>query len=307
MEEQLFPLPALEPAYDQAVWLYLYRDFSEDERDRADERVCLRFGFSSYPQHKLVHPETLAIVGDTGRSVESFLSAMQRTEVKVSKTTDAGSLLADAEKRAIKLETSPTVKAAEGALEDEDVVVRLRAIQILSKEKPAAIVRRAEGLLAVHNDPLRYAVCEALAKEGDASAARALDAVIEKPEGTLNPNVLRMHAIQALARCGDAESIDVLAPFADKTQFSNSLTRSVAKALAAIAGREKKHKDRVRELLIGTFPDANEDERMQRSVLLLAKDVHTALEELTGRNVDFPGGYDTKGVEKLRRDWSRKR
>jgi len=119
MEEQLFPLDALRPAYDKAVWLYVYRDFTEDERDRADERVCLRFGFSSYPQHKLVHPETLEIVGDTGRSVESFLGAMERTKVKVSKTTEAAGLLAAAEERARKLEASPTAKAAEGALEDE--------------------------------------------------------------------------------------------------------------------------------------------------------------------------------------------
>jgi len=307
MEEQLFPQEALRPAYDKAVWLYVYRDFSEDERDRTDERVCLRFGFSSYPQHKLVHPETLEIVGDTGRSVESFLGAMERTKVKVSKTSAAAGLLAGAEERARKLEASPTVKAAEGALEDEDVVVRLRAIQILSEEKPAAIVKRAEGLLSVANDPLRYAVCEALAKEGDTSAARALDAVVSKPEGTLNPNVLRMHAVQALARCGDAESIEAMAPLADRSQFRNALTKTVVTTLVEIAKREKKRKDRVREILVGTFPDPATDERDQRIVTSLAKSVHDALEDLTGRSVDFPGDYDAKGVEKLRRDWSRKK
>jgi hypothetical protein len=307
MEEQLLPLEALRPAYDKAVWLYVYRDFSADERDRADERICLRFGFSSYPQHKLVHPETLEIVGDTGRSVESLLGAMERTKVKVSKTHDAGSLLAAADARAAKLEEAPTVKAAEGALEDEDVVVRLRAIQILSQEKPAAIVRRAKGLLSFANDPLRYAVCEALAKEGDASAARALDAVVAKPEGTLNPNVLRMHAVRALARCGDAQSLDTLAPLADRSQFRNALTKTVVTTLAAIGARERKQKDRVRELLVGALPDAASDEREQAIVVQVARHVHDALEELTGRNVDFPGDYDARGVERLRAAWSRKR
>jgi hypothetical protein len=307
MEEQLFPLEALEPAYDQAVWLYVYRDFSEDERDRADERICLRFGFTSYPQHKLVHPETLEIIGDSGRSVESLLGAFERAKVKVGKTTDAAGLLTAAEERAKKLEASPTAKAAEGALEDEDLVVRLRAIQILSEERPGAIVRRAEGLLAVENDPLRYAVCEALAKEGDPSAARALDALVVAPKGSLNPNVLRSHAVQALARCGDTESVDVLAPHADGSQFRNYLTRRVVTTLAAIAEREKGERDRVRDLLVGTFPEPQDDERMQRIALGLAQHVHTTLKTLTGRKVDFPGDYDERGLAKLRRDWSRVR
>jgi len=168
-------------------------------------------------------------------------------------------------------------------------------------------VKRADGLLAVPNDPLRYAVCDALAEAGDTSAARALDAVLSKPEGTLNPNVLRMHAVQALARCGDARSLEALAPLADKSQYRNALTRSVVATLGAIGQREKKQKERVRALLVAAFPDPVADEREQRIALLLARDVQKALEELTGRSVDFPGDYDAQGVERLRREWSRGR
>ena len=103
MEEQLLPLPELEPAYEKAVWLYVFRDFSGDERDRADERIALRFGFSSYPQHKLVNPETLELIADTGRSIESFTRALTTTMVKISKTTDAAGRLRAAEERAIRL------------------------------------------------------------------------------------------------------------------------------------------------------------------------------------------------------------
>ncbi len=306
MEEQLFPRAELAPAYDQAVWLYVYRDFSEDERDRTDERVALRFGFSSYPQHKLIDPVTLEIVGDSGRSVESLLAAFGRAAIDVPKTTDAGSRLVAAEKRARKLEATPTVKAAEGALEDEDVVVRLRALAILAKEKPASIVHRAQGLLAVENDGVRYATCKALAAAGDTDIARDLDAVLATPGKTLNPNVLRMHVVQALARCGDAASIDALAPFADKSQARNALTKSVATTLVAIAERaDAASRDRARDLLIGTLPDAAEDERSQRIVVGLAKHVHEALSKLTGRRVKFPSDYDERGVEALRSAWSR--
>ena len=89
MEEQLLPLPALKPAYEKAVWLHVYRDFSGNDADRAAERICLRFGFSSYPQHHLVHPVTLARLADTGRSVESFLGSFARAKVGKIGTTDA--------------------------------------------------------------------------------------------------------------------------------------------------------------------------------------------------------------------------
>ena len=68
MEEQLLPLAELKPAYDRAVWLYVYRDFSGNDADRAAEDVCLRLGMTSYPQHFLLHPESLEDLADTGRA-----------------------------------------------------------------------------------------------------------------------------------------------------------------------------------------------------------------------------------------------
>ncbi len=317
MEEQLFPLSDLEPAYKKAVWLYLYRDFSDSDRDRAEERAAMRFGFSSYPQHKLVNPETLEIVGDTGRSVERFLSAVNTARVKVRKTSAAPSRLASADERARALEklagsgdkpSKKALKAAAEALEDDDVVVRIRALQILSKGSPESVTPHAESLLETPNDLLRYAVCNALATTGDETAATPLQALVEKPTGTLNPNVLRMHAVKALARCGDAKSVDVLAPLADRTQFRNSTTRTVVTTLVAIATRQKGAAAKstvkaVRGLLTGTYPDAQDDERMQRIALALAKHVHKALGELTGKKVKFPGDYDAKAVERLRSAW----
>jgi len=227
--------------------------------------------------------------------------------MKLPRTSDAAARLQAAEQRAIKLEEKPTVKAAESALEDEDLVVRLRALDILAEERPEAIVKRAKGLLQVPSDPVRYATCKALAKSGDTSAARALDAVLNDPKASLNPNVLRMNAVQALARCGDEQSVDALAPFANKTAFRNALTRSVVTTLVAIAEREKGAKKRVQALLVDTFPDPAEDERSERIVMALARHVQDALKTLTGKKVDFPGDYDEKSVAKLRAAWAKKR
>ena len=44
----MLPNPALKKNYDQVVWVYVYRDFSKSERDRAAERISLRFGVTSW-------------------------------------------------------------------------------------------------------------------------------------------------------------------------------------------------------------------------------------------------------------------
>jgi hypothetical protein len=43
---------------------------------------------------------------------------------------------------------------------DEDVVVYLRALRVCAKRRPDAVLSRARELLAIDNDPLRYAVLE---------------------------------------------------------------------------------------------------------------------------------------------------
>jgi hypothetical protein len=81
VEGQLLPDPQLRPAYEKVVWLYVYRDFSGGPADLAAERVALRLGMTAYPQHLLVDPSSLGILADTGRSVASFLGAVDRTQV----------------------------------------------------------------------------------------------------------------------------------------------------------------------------------------------------------------------------------
>ena len=127
----MLPNPAIADTYDKVVWVYVYRDFSKSKADRAAERISLRFGVSSWPQLFLADPATMKILKHTGRSVESFQKAVGATKVKPTRKLDAAERIAAAEKRAIALESRPSAKAAKKAIDDEDIVVRTRALAIL--------------------------------------------------------------------------------------------------------------------------------------------------------------------------------
>ena len=286
----MLPNPQLKKNYDEVVWVYVYRDFSKNERDRAAERISLRFGVTSWPQLFLVDPATMKILRHTGRKVESFQAAVAGAKVKPSRTLDAHARVAAAEKRAIELENKKSAKLAKKRLDDEDIVVRTRALEIVAKKDPKIVVKRAEELLQVPNDPFRYAVCGVLKEAGDPKAAPALHAIVEQPKQSLNPNVLRIRAVQALSTCGNAASIDVIAPFATSGAYFNGLTGISVDAIAAIAKREKKSSKHAYKVLRGAYPPPGTDERSQRASVALAKRVHRACRDPR----PFPKVYDEK-------------
>jgi len=294
----LLPNPQLKDAYEKIVWVYVYRDFSKSKADRAAERISLRFGVTSWPQLFLADPATMKILAHTGRKVKSFNGAVERTMVKPARTLAAAERVAAAEKRAILLENKPSVGAAKKHIDDEDIVVRTRALEILAAKKPALVVARAQELLAVPNDPFRYAVCQVLAKAADPKAARALEALVRDPKPSLNPNVLRIRAVQALATCGNAESVAVIAPHASSGVYFNGLTGVSVDALAAIAKRDRGARKAVDRVLRASYPpppkDAN-DKRAMRACVALAKRVHTA----RGAKISFPKVYDAESRESL--------
>lgn len=297
----MLPDPALKPAYEKIVWLYVYRDFSKSPSDLAAERVSLRLGMTSYPQHLLVDPSTLEILADTGRAVPGFLDAVERTKVR--KGEGAAARIREAEERAAALERSGSVASAKKALADEDVVVRYRAVQILAEKEPRSIAAEAEALLATPNDPFRFEVCRALKKTGDGQAARILERVLSDPEQSLNPNVLRIEAAGALAACGDRESVKALAPFATTGEWRNGLTGIAVDVIAEIAKREKAARPAAKEALLAAYPKPSADPNERRGVEALAKRVHEALAAVTGKKVDFPKEYDGKALERLRKAW----
>ena len=251
MEKQLLPNVALKPAYSSAVWLYVFRDFTNSEADRAAERISLRFGLTSWPQHLLVDPDSLRVVGNTGRSVQSFLKAVDRaaTGVKPTRSLKSADRVALAEARAIELEKNPTVSLARKHLIDSDIVVRFRALSVLAAKAPRDVAAQAQELLAVPNDPFRYEVCQVLAKTGNVEAADALAEIVKRPTNSRNPNVLRINAVKALGACGDEKAVAVISRFASSGEFLNGLTGVSVGALAAIAQRKPAAKKAVQNVL----------------------------------------------------------
>lgn len=299
VEQQLLPNPALKAVYDDAVWVYVYRDFTRKGLDHHAERISLRFGVTSWPQLFLADPHTLAILAHTGRTKESFLAAVGRTKVKRTRSRAAVEAMQAAEKRADEFEKRASVKLAKERIDDPDIVVRQLALGVLANKAPKTIVARAGELLAVPNDPFRYEVCRVLKEAADPDAALALAAVAKTPRDSLNPNVLRIRAVQALAACGDARAVPVIAEFARTGAYFNGLTGISVDALAAIAKRHRRARPAVRTALQSAYPPPApaDDARATRACVALAKRIHRAL----GETGPFPTVYDEKARRRLMR------
>jgi hypothetical protein len=296
----LLPNPALKPVYDEVIWVYVYRDFTSRGQDRDAERVSWRFGVTSWPQLFLADPRTLAILTHTGREPESFLAAVRRTSVDRDDSPEALAALAEAEQRADELERTRSVGLARYGIDDEDIVVRYLSLRILADRAPKEVVARARELLHVPNDPFRYEVCDVLKAERAASAKEALEALVADPADSLNPNVLRIRAVGALAECGDAGSISAIAPHASSGAWNNGLTGLAVDALAAIGKRHRDARADVRAVLRRSYPDpaGATDDRAKRACVGLAKRVHAAL----GERGPFPDPYDAAARERLMRN-----
>ncbi len=307
LEEQLLPHKDLAPLYDQAVWLYVYRTFQRDEADRAAERISLRFGVTSWPQLLLVDPLKLTVTTRAGRTLPTFKEAFTRARLAeaIPAKAQAGSrkALADAERIAIELEAATDAVFAGKLLQNKavaDIVVRTRALQLVGEHDPTWIARRAKTLLDTPSDPFRYLVCKVLADHPDPAANDALEALVREPTNSLNPNVLRIRAVQALAASGDIGSVEVIAPHATSGAFFNGLTGIAVDALAAIGKRREKARDLVRETLLRAYPALPEDgdARKLRACTALAKRVHKALDS----KLPFPETYDAKSRDVLMKE-----
>ena len=306
MERGLLSDESLSSSYDDVVWMYLFQDFSGSEADRAAQRVAIRFGISSWPQHFLVDPRNLEVVGDTGRELDSFRTAVAGVELGQSAVEPSPRALAESDRLAAQLELKQSVELARGFLEHEDVVVRYRAIEILADKSPQEIVSRADVLLAVEHDQTRYAVCAVLGTVGDESAAPALEAIVRDPGNSRNPNVARIRAVQALARCGTGKSLRAVAPHAASGVYFNGLTGVSIDTVLAIVQRHPESLDEARAILKDAFPmlpGSDKPERDLGACVRLAERVNAALCELTGETVAFPEQYTDQSRVALIERW----
>lgn len=306
MERGLLSDKELAADYDSVVWMYLFQDFTQSDADRAAERVAIRFGISSWPQHFLVDPFTLTKVGDTGRSLPSFRAAVKQAKITAGEAKPSVEQLAAADALANTLEKGAPVAMAKKHLQHEDRVVAFRALQTLAKKAPKELVKESSWLLAMPNDQIRGTVCDILAEHGDVEARDVLHGIVRDPGDSANPNVLRIRATKALARCGDPTSLAVIEPFATSGQYRNGLTMVSIRAVVAIADRVNKAKGDAVVILAKAYPPVPTGEAAaaeQRMCESLAKSVHDELQKLTGKSVPFPATYTDAARTKLMQSW----
>ncbi|MCP4513551.1 MAG: HEAT repeat domain-containing protein, partial [Fuerstiella sp.] len=281
----MLPNAGLKPAYDKAVWMYVYRDFTQSPADVKAERVSLRLSVTSWPQLVLVDPDTVEVVGSTGRTEDTFLRAVDRAaaRVRASETSAAADRIADADARAAELESSSNVRLARRYLDDDDIVVRYRALHVLAEKDPKFVAKQAVALLQVPNDTFRYDVCTTLGTVGRKDARGALESLVRNPVHSRNPNVLRIRAVSALATCGNRDSVSAIRPLT-RGSYLNGLTGTAIKSVVEIAKSDPTARAEVRQILIESFPQQLEETPVHaRYCLALAKTVNAALADVTGK------------------------
>lgn len=333
--DEMLTNDALEKVYEKVTWLFVTRNFKGDEKDREAYRTHDRFGMSSWPQLIVFDPRSDEIVAEPPRDLEGFLATLERSAVEHRFRPRAEAVVADAatggredrptsaRERAIAFEdatlrvaedpdATPAI-APEAALEalrndDEDLVVRIRAVRYLAAVAPELAAEHAPGLLDVANDPLRYDLLQLLAKHPNPQSSSKL-ATIFRDAGrgvpSRNPNVLRGHAARALATCGDAAAAGALREIAVEANPLNSTTRLAIEALAGIGARtDARGRAGIVTILLDAFPAGHDDPAFEgrpagsrnRMVRALATSVRDALVQATGRE-DLPA---------VPEDWSTK-
>lgn len=311
MERGLLSDKELAADYDSVVWMYLFQDFSHSDADRAAERVAIRFGISSWPQHFLVDPFTLTKVADTGRSLPTFRAAVKKARIAGGEARPSAAELEAADGLASRLEQHEDVALAKKHLRHADRVVAFRALQTLVKKAPKELVAEASWLLALPNDQIRGLVCDVLAEHGDVEERDLLHGLVRNPAPSENPNVLRIRATKALARCGDASSLVVIEPFAASGEYRNGLTMTAIQSVVAIAERIRAAKAPAIAVLAKAYPppaspaglEAAAAAAEQRMCESLAKSVHDTLQKLAGKKVAFPADYSDATRKKLMASW----
>ncbi|MDF1702141.1 MAG: HEAT repeat domain-containing protein [Planctomycetota bacterium] len=317
LEQQLLPHADLAPLYDKAVWVYVYQTFDGTPEDMRAEHIAMRFGVTSWPQLVLADPVALKALRHVGRSAAAFQTAFAAVELPTrtqqQKTVAASALMA-ADRRAVELFALKDGKATaaidlatqtlfgDAKARSHDIVVRTRAAQILAARKPALLVEHAAVLLKTPSDPFRYLICQALGKAGATAAAPHLEALVRDPQPSLNPNVVRIRAVQALATCGRVESIAVVAPYATSGVYFNGLTGVAIDTLARLAARLPETQARVAQLLRAGYPvppseprESKMGMRKHRAATALARRIHKA----TGDPRSFPASYDEAARTRL--------
>ena len=75
--------------YGRVTWLFVSRNFKDDEKDREAARTHDRFGISSWPQLVLFDPRDDAVLAFMPRGFDAWVQALAPLADKVPKPTAA--------------------------------------------------------------------------------------------------------------------------------------------------------------------------------------------------------------------------
>jgi hypothetical protein len=278
----LLPSKKLEPYYKKVTWLFVSRNFKMDARDVVALRSHDRFGISSWPQMFVFDGRDDLVLQEMPRDLESFIVGLDRSiaaydKRKLRSQTSAADLARQrelADRRTVTLEsllaartkgTKPATKDLDRAERDllddhADIVVKLRALRLIAGLRPKTILEHAPAWLTIANDPWRYELLNALARNAKPTPALTQELVrlFEQAGKTVpsrNPNVLRIRVAECLGRVGDSDALAALRPVALAASPRNGLTHIVIRSVAAIAARsEGEPRQQALEILSQSLP-----------------------------------------------------
>ena|GEM_PF-7052742 len=320
------------------TWLFANRNFAWDHRseilagsspeavpdsfaaDLEALRVHDRFGITSWPQMIVCDPRDTRVIGMPERTTESVTALFDRalgaltTPVAIRLPEQSPTPL-ELERLLLRLEagestgvvvTQERAQLLERLLvrDGSDIVVRLRALQIMLRTDPETVRQHAPALLGVPNDPFRYAVLGLLAEQPDPTVEKDLlrlftGAGTEVP--SLNPNVLRINAVRALGSGGGPEAIEAFAAVLAEPEPRNYLHRLLVETCGEIGARaDDSVRARITGVLLGAVPaavvgGADEDLALteDRLARAMARSIRAACEHLTGNSAlpAVPGSW----------------
>jgi len=259
----------IEEVADKVVWLYHYTS-AFDNRPTAEksevlrqaDRSAYRLSVAFYPRLFILDPETLQPVSSASRGLEGFLK--QISETKREKPAASQEVwVRKYEEMANELELRPSLELAKRYFAEDDLAVKMRAIEYLKENEPEFLLKRIDALLAVEGDPCRRAACDLLSEHPDGKYAPALNKLFENPINSDGfgsrasmVSVMRIKIGLTLSKMGNAESIDVLGENLKRRDWHNYLTKQSPKYMMEILQRHPECKPKVIEYFVQAFPRA---------------------------------------------------
>jgi hypothetical protein len=201
----LLPHPKLKPVYNKIVWLWACWTHKKDAADLEAERIHVRFGVSCWPQSFLLNPATIEILAHTGRDVDSFLNAVNKSADKISPPEkQAAELTGRLESAKKKLALGKTAEAKEILLplskEHDQWEIGLEAQEILETINQPAVNKPVLQWLESPNPNRRAMILEDLAtKKSNPKPPATAARLLEDKDG-----LVRTRAIQYFAKADPA-------------------------------------------------------------------------------------------------------